>query len=68
MFRAKPIALREGYSAFLAAIVKDVLAFEFDPFVNEFIEEHPKFNTFIDTVYNKYLEESRSTIPHPNAQ
>jgi len=59
---AKPISERESFSGFLALIVDDILAFEFDEQVADFLEEHPTFNDFVDTTFVNYKAESVYSI------
>uniref|UniRef100_A0A7S4IHS6 Uncharacterized protein n=1 Tax=Vannella robusta TaxID=1487602 RepID=A0A7S4IHS6_9EUKA len=62
---AKPISERESYSGFLAAFIEDILAFEFDDQVCAYLDNHPTFNSFLDTVYVQYKKELQSEFQHP---
>lgn len=64
-FRAKPIPERESFSGYLALFIEDILTFEFDDQVCEYLDNHPEFNSFLDTTYVQYKKESTSEFPHP---
>ena len=63
--REKDPSERESHSGWLALLVDDVLAFEFDEIVCEILDSHEEFNEFLDGLRLQYQEESKSEIGHP---